>query len=180
VKELHQPLIHVHEILLSEEQFALLLDEHGVAFVGSDLDFVGFMQRFREEPDTFLDRPVIHLDDRAAEQLVELEFEPVFLRLAYLKCESHTGALCIDRANDSQLRETAAAGLSSARSTTESPGAASRLTPHGNGRIPITFPFATQWATPPVMVSENETISAAAAERSPAFQTRRLAKQRRN
>src|SRR5690349_2686779 len=54
---------------------------------------MAFLQRFGEKADALFHRLVIHRNGRAAEQLVELEFEPVLFRLAYLKCESHTSAL---------------------------------------------------------------------------------------
>jgi hypothetical protein len=89
VKQLDQPLIDIDQVFLAEEQFALLLDEHRVSFILSHLELMLLLQRFGKQADVLLDELVVHLDDRAAEQLVEAEFEAVLFGFTDFQCESH-------------------------------------------------------------------------------------------
>lgn len=48
MEQLHDPLVHIHDILLTEEKLPLLLDEHRVAFVLPDFKLVPLLQRLRK------------------------------------------------------------------------------------------------------------------------------------
>lgn len=90
VNHLHEALVDIDQILLAEEQLALLLDEDGVPLLLAHFQFVLFLERLGEEPCGFLDQLVIHLDLRAAEQLVEVELKKVFFGFTNNECECHT------------------------------------------------------------------------------------------
>ncbi|PYJ02833.1 MAG: hypothetical protein DME25_14930 [Verrucomicrobia bacterium] len=59
-------------------------------FVLAHLKLVRFPKGLGKQADILFDLLVVHFDDRAAEQLIELEFETDLFRLADLEGESHT------------------------------------------------------------------------------------------